>query len=229
MHPKFRTKHEPWATVVGRTDRGSEEIGLPIGVRWGMTHRNMGRRRPWNCQKKRGPDVGCARRRGGETVAGIMPGDGDIGREAHGLAVDSVKSGTASGRLPRLCLCRADGCDRIDHGGCGQVRGARLAGDVGPGPAVRACRTVLATRFLETGRFQATGPRGCVASAPFRSALRTDQPGVFSECHPIRANLARRDLLRNLPAGCIAAGLGDEIGAAGPRAGSGASWPASRG
>ncbi len=77
---------------MGRIDRGTGEIGLPIGVRWGMTHRNMGRRRPWNCQKKRGPDIGRSRRRGGETVAGFMPGDGDIGSEAHGLAVDSVKS-----------------------------------------------------------------------------------------------------------------------------------------
>ncbi len=42
--------------------------------------------------KKRGPDIGRTRRRGGETVAGFMPGDGDIGREAQGLAVDSVKS-----------------------------------------------------------------------------------------------------------------------------------------
>ena len=47
-------------------------------------------------------------------------------------------------------------------------------------------------------------------------ALRTDQPGFFSERGPVGADLACRHLLRDLSPGGPAPGLDDENGASGP-------------
>ena len=85
------------------------------------------------------------------------------------------------GGLPRVCLCRADGCARIDHGGRGQVRGAGFAGPVGPGVAVRTGRALLTTGGLGTGRPDSPGSRGSLASFALGGAVRADQSGVFSD------------------------------------------------
>jgi drug/metabolite transporter (DMT)-like permease len=57
-----------------------------------MTHRDVGRSRELDCQKKRGPDDARARHRGGGTVGSIMSSDEGGGRGDHSLAVAPVKS-----------------------------------------------------------------------------------------------------------------------------------------